>query len=91
MGITCGGLGGWGHMGGWTGVGWIGPLFGAAFLVGIFALVTLGAVWVARRAGPERSSGSGLREDPLDLARRRLAAGEIDATEFEEIRDRLRH
>jgi uncharacterized membrane protein len=35
-------------------------------------------------------SGSRPGGDPLEIARRRLAAGEITTGEFEEIRDRLR-
>lgn len=88
MRFCCNGLG-WGRMGGWPGFGLLGLVFGAVLLVGVLALLTLGAVWLARRSSV---SGTGLpdgREDPLDVARHRLAAGDITSTEFEEIRARL--
>jgi uncharacterized membrane protein len=88
MGFCCNGFG-WG--GGWMGWGggWVGALVNLGLFAGVVVLLGLGTVWLVRRIRvrtltPEAAS------DPLDIARRRLAAGEITATEFEEIRDRLR-
>lgn len=84
------GWGGWGHMGGWAGLGWLGPIFGFSLFIGLIALFAVGAVWVARRAGQQPASTPQSRAEPLAIARRRLAAGEITPAEFEELRDQLR-
>jgi uncharacterized membrane protein len=88
MGFCCDGFG-WG---GWIGMGggWIGMILNVALFAGVLALLTLAAVWFARqfrRTTPtvETTSDS----NPLEIARRRLAAGEITVPEFEEIRNRL--
>jgi uncharacterized membrane protein len=50
-------------------------------------------VWVIRQIGRgETATNRAPRPtgEPLEIARRRLAAGEITTEEFEEIRDRLR-
>ena len=85
---SCQGLFGWG---GWTGMGggWIGLILNAVPFAGVLALLGLVGVWFARQfrhTTPVSSSPS----DPLEIARRRLAEGEITVPEFEEIRDRLR-
>jgi uncharacterized membrane protein len=84
----CHNLFGWG---GWMGMGggWIGLLLNVALFAGVLVLLGLAATWLARqfrRATPTGTAGS----DPLEIARRRLAAGEITIPEFEEIRNRLR-
>lgn len=85
MGVSCGGLG-------WGGMGVIGPILGLAGFIGVLGLLGLGIVWairqLARGETATRSPGPG--GEPLEIARRRLAAGEITTEEFEEIRDRLR-
>jgi len=89
MGACCGGLG-WGSMG-WGGMGLIGPIVGLVAVLGVFGLLAIGAVWAARQLGRGGKvvSSQGPSGDALEIARRRLAAGEITSEEFEEIRDRL--
>jgi len=77
--------------GGW---GW-GPWGSTLGIVGLIlnlllflALLGLGIAWLVRRLGHAPAGSAG--PDPLEIARRRLAAGEITAAEFEEIRSRLR-
>jgi putative membrane protein len=88
MGSCCGGLG-WG---GWGGMGVIGPILSLVVFAGVLAVLGLGTVWVVRKLGQGGATMTGSRpmDEALDIARRRLAAGEITAEEFEEIRDRLR-
>ena len=86
-------LGRWGHIGGsWAGLGWLGPLFGLVLLAGLIGLLVIGSVWLVRRntQQPVTAPQTGPQDKPLDIARRRLAAGEITPAEFEELRDRLR-
>ena len=89
MGFGCDGFG-WG---GWMGMGggWIGLILNAVLFAGVLALLALAVVWFARqfrRATPTTETARD--SDPLEIARRRLAAGEITVSEFEEIRSRLR-
>jgi uncharacterized membrane protein len=62
--------------GGWTGLGgsWLGLILNTVLFASVLTLLGL----------------AGVGADPLEIARRRLAAGEITIPEFEEIRDRLR-
>lgn len=92
MGFCARGLGwgGWGHMGGWGGLAWLGPLFGVTLFLGLVALLALGAFWLVRRLGQPAATGLQMGPEPLEIARRRLGAGEITPAEFEELRDRLR-
>ena len=58
-----------------------------AFWVGLIALIFLGIRWLLRqeRAGSQRSSGmtgTPSADDPLEILRRRYAAGEIDDEEY---------
>jgi uncharacterized membrane protein len=76
-------------MGGWGSAGWIGGALGLALVVGALGVLALGAIWLGRRTQPQRASLGESRSEPLNLARRRLAAGEITPAEFEEIRKRL--
>jgi putative membrane protein len=60
---------------------------GIAFWVGLLALIFLGIRWLLRQDRAS-SQGSGGRtgtpsaEDPLEILRRRYAAGEIDDEEY---------
>jgi uncharacterized membrane protein len=66
-------------------------VLGMVLFVGVLALLALAVVWFARqfrRTTPTTETTSD--PNPLEIARRRLAAGEITVPEFEEIRDRLR-
>lgn len=86
MGFCCNGLG-WG---GWMGMGggWIGLILNVALFAGVLALLGLAVTWFARQF--RRATPAETAPDPLGIARRRLAAGEITVPEFEEIRNRLR-
>jgi putative membrane protein len=74
----------------WFGGGgpWLAELFlaalGTAFWIGLIALIILGMRWLIRQERgmsppPSRSAG----EEPLEILRRRYAAGEIDDEEYE--------
>lgn len=85
IGWCCRGLS-WGM---WGGLGLVGLILNLVLFVGVLVVLGGGALWLVRRLGrgaPSAAAGV----DPLDVARRRLAAGEITPTEFEELRERLR-
>jgi len=79
---------GWGGLGTWGGLGIIGLILNLVFFAGFLTVLGVGTVWVMRQVRRRPSDPAG-RPDPLDIVRQRLAAGEITATEFEEIRERL--
>lgn len=56
------------------------------FWVGVIALVVLGIRWLWRQQDGRRPATG---EDPLEILRRRYAAGEIDQDEFEKRRRSL--
>ena len=76
----------------WNGLGWgswmsRGGIWGGLLLfVGLLAM--LAVAWLILRRN-RRATASAIQVDPLEIARRRMAAGEITTGEFEEIRDRL--
>jgi uncharacterized membrane protein len=76
-------------MGGWTGLGWLGPLFGLSLFIGLIGLLVIGSVWLVRRTTQQPVMATQTGQDPLELARRRLATGEITPDEFEDLRRRL--
>jgi uncharacterized membrane protein len=82
----CHSLLGWG---GWMGIGsgWIGLILNVALFAGVLVLLGLAGVWFARQF--RRATPAETAPDPLEIARQRLAAGEITVPEFEDIRDRL--
>ena len=82
MGFCCNGFG-WGS---W--MGWGGLILNLVFFVGMLAVLGLGTGWLVRRLG-RRPLAPATGTDPLDIAQRRLAAGEITVAEFEEIQNRL--
>jgi putative membrane protein len=70
---------------------WLAELFvvalGLTFWIGLIALIILGIRWLLRQErGDARGAGTGPRgpsaEDPLEILRRRYAAGEIDDEEY---------
>lgn len=87
MGFCYNGLG-WG---GWMGLGggWIGLIVNVVLFAGTLVLLGLAAVWLARQFRSTTATAR-MTPDPLEIARQRLAAGEITVPEFEEIRNRLR-
>lgn len=80
-------MGGWGHMGAWGGGGWIAPIFGLTLFVGLLAALALGAIWLARRTRLQPVTVGAGQAQPVELARRRLASGEITPAQFEELRE----
>jgi uncharacterized membrane protein len=76
---------GWGS---WSHMGIVSPIFNLVFFVGVLAVLGLGTLWLIRQLG-RRSADSPKGTVPLDIARQRLAAGEISVTEFDEIQGRL--
>ena len=76
----------------WTYFGWGGRMLQRGLWGGLlfFAslLVVLGIVWLTIRLS-RRTTAPVNGADSLEIARRRLAAGEIDVAEYDAIRDRL--
>ncbi len=85
MGFCYNGLS-WGT---WGGLGTLGLILYLVLFVGVVAVLGLGTAGLVRQLS-RRPVASGAGVEPLEIARRRLAAGEISPPEFEEIRDRLR-
>jgi len=76
MGWCCGGWGGWGAWGsGWGILGILGLVLNLHLFLGLLALLGLGIAWLVRQMGRRPAAPGG--PDPLEIARRRLAAGEI--------------
>jgi uncharacterized membrane protein len=88
MGFCCNGFG-WGGWGAWGGLGIVGLLLSLVLFVGVLAVLGLGTAWLVRQLGRRSGVLGGVEVEPLEIARRRLAAGEITSAEFEEIRGRL--
>jgi len=85
MGFCYNGFG-WGSTWSWWGL--IGVILNLVLFVGVLALLGLGTIWLVRRVSHQPATFA-VRPDPLEIARRRLAAGEITLAQFEEIRERL--
>lgn len=77
------------------GYGWNGAMFPWMIVVGLFWLAVLGVlIWalarlVSHRAQPNTLPPVGSGPTALDILRQRFARGEIDATTFEQMRERL--
>jgi len=76
----------WG--GTWSGPGIAGFILNLMFLLSTLIVLGLGIIWLIRLVGRRPTLVYG-KEDTLEIARRRLAAGEITIAEFEEIRNHL--
>lgn len=75
-----------GYFGGWNGFGMMG-WFGSIMMLLFWVAVAILAVWSIRALLPaDRSDG---RDTALETLRRRYAAGEISAAEFEQARQAL--
>ncbi len=79
---------GWGGWGTWGSLGTLGLILNLVLFVGVLAVLGLGTTWLVRQLG-RRPTTPETRAAPLEIARRRLAAGEITIAEFEEIRGQL--
>lgn len=75
----------WGNWGAWGSWGIAGLILSAVMSVGLIVLLVIAVRWAVRQFAPRSGAGS----NALDIARRRLATGEISIQEFEEIRNRL--
>lgn len=69
----------WGYH---DGMGWW-MLFGGFWSLALLAAIVGLVVWAVSRAGAAQPTA---REDPLEIAKRRLAHGEITVEQFEEIK-----
>jgi len=81
-------MGWWCHGFGWSGLGTAGVILNVAVSVGLLVVLGLGIFWLVRQLSRQPTAPQGMA-DPLEIARRRLAAGEITIAEFDEIRTRL--
>lgn len=88
MGWCCNGFGWRGGWGAWGGFGILGSILSLVFFVGLLIVLVLGIIWLMRQLQRRAPAVNGA--DALDIARRKLAAGEITVAEFDEVRDRLR-
>ena len=68
-------------------MGGMGLILNLVFFAGVLAVLGLGTTWLVRQL--RQPTVSRTEGDPLEIARRRLAAGEITIAEFEEIRDQI--
>jgi uncharacterized membrane protein len=67
----------------------VAAILGLLFILALVALVIVGIVLLVRSAARRQTMGTRGQADPLDIARRRLASGEITPEQFEEIRKRV--
>ncbi|MCL4545009.1 MAG: SHOCT domain-containing protein [Chloroflexi bacterium] len=87
-------LGGFGKMGGFgsgygmMGWGWLVMVIGFLAMVAVIVAVVLVVVWLVRALTGSPSTGME-RETPMEILRRRLAAGEISHDEHERMRQTL--
>lgn len=72
----------WGFYGG----GWWWMLFGSVMMIIFWGAIIWLIVWGIRQFTGDRRGESVSRETPLEIARKRLARGEITREEFEELR-----
>ena len=73
---------------GYDGSGWLGGMGGIGMLVGVLLVVALVA-WLVWSAGARFNGRSAIGEAPLEILRRRYAAGEISQSEYEQARKTL--
>ncbi len=78
---------GWGGWMPWGGT-WGGLALSLVFFAGALAVLVSGSVWFARQLR-HTALASQVTVDPVEIAKRRLAAGKITVADYEEIRDRL--
>ena len=75
----------WGY--GWTGLMGLWMVLWGLFWIGVLGVV----IWALVRAASSRGPGSGTSGGPsaMEMLRQRYARGEIDATTFQQMRERL--
>jgi putative membrane protein len=75
----------WGYYGG----EWWWMLFGGLMMLIFWGAIIGLVVWGVREFTRDRQRAAAPTETPLEIAQRRLARGEINREEFEELRDTL--
>jgi putative membrane protein len=73
---------------GWNGGGWLWMML--MMIIGTIIVVLIVYLLIKTFYRGEITSGTGVRESPMDIAKRRYAAGEITREEFERIRNDLK-
>jgi uncharacterized membrane protein len=68
-------------------------ILGGVLWIALLALVLVAAIWLIRRStrSPATVRSAVSSETPLEVARRRLASGELTISEFDEIQQRLKN
>ncbi len=64
-------------------------IFGGVWMVFIWAAIIGLVVWVTKHLSSDRSGGDTATETPMEIAEKRLASGEIDNRQFEELKESL--
>lgn len=79
---------GYGMNGGWS---FMGMLPGLIIFFAFLIVIIVAVLWLIRRGQSVNTIGqsAGSHINPLQIAQKRLAAGEITTAEYEEIRDRI--
>ncbi|MHB1125391.1 MAG: SHOCT domain-containing protein [Bacillota bacterium] len=80
---------GWGMGAGWGLFGILWMLIMAAFWIGIIALIIYVALRVFKHFGMKLPIEGQRLDSPLDILKRRFAAGEINAEEYQQIKKEL--
>lgn len=69
---------------------WVGAVLSMLFAVVLLVLLVLATVWLYRRVRDEgEDRGRAQRDDPLEIARRRYARGEIGEEEYRRMMEEL--
>lgn len=83
----------WGMMGGRHMMGGFGfPFMGGIAMLLFWTLIIGGVVWLivaATRTGGQLAPAAPVRESPVDILKRRFAAGEITKEQFDEMKRNL--
>jgi putative membrane protein len=72
----------YGHMGGYGMMGYGWPILGWVFMILFWAALILAVIWLYKQVrGPEKAPAA--LETPLDVLKKRYAAGEISKEQFD--------
>ncbi len=81
-------MGGFGSGYGMMGWGWLAMVIAFLVMLAVIAAVIVGVVWLVRALGGS-TRPSTERETPMEILRRRMAAGEISNDEYERMKQML--
>lgn len=70
-------------------MGWGGMFFGPLMMIGIFILIVFAVVMLIRWLSGSGSGHYGTNDSSLSILKERFAAGDIDATEYEDRKRQL--